>query len=366
MGVGWLARVQMRQRGVAANVLMTTVLLFLAVAAALFLDGLGFSESTVVIVFVLGVLLTAVLTTAAYYCLVSAGISILCFNYFLVEPRFSFRIDGVDVPGTMAVMFAVALIASFLVTELRSSAEASAEASARARSEQLRADLLRSVSHDLRTPLTAISGSADMLLDQSADLGPEECRRLAQDIYDDATWLTGVVENLLTVTRLDDGRVALQREPELVNDVVEEALNHVSRDASKHQLSFAPSPDLLIARMDAHVMVQVVVNLVNNAIAHTPAGSKIQVSVARAGDYAVVTVADDGPGVASEDKPHVFESFYTSKRVVADGRRGIGLGLSLCRAIVQAHGGVLALADAEPHGAVFSFTIPLEEVPSDA
>lgn len=363
--MGWFARVQMRRMGALSNVVVTLVLMVFATGTSLLLDAMGFSEATVAIVFVLGVLLTAVLTTAPIYCFAAAVLAILCFNFFLVAPRFSLRIFGADVPGTMAVMFAVALIASFLVTEMRASVKASAEAAMLVENEKLRANLLRSVSHDLRTPLTAISGNADMLLDRDVALSETERRSLEQDIYDDATWLTGVVENLLTVTRLENGSVALEREVELVDDMVEEALRHVSRDVEFHHLTFVPSTELLLARMDAHVMVQVVVNLVNNAIAYTPHGSNIVVSVAHAGDYAEVSVADDGPGISDEDKARVFEPFYTSDRVVADGRRGIGLGLSLCRSIVEAHDGTLRVVDVDPHGALFVFTLPLEEVPND-
>lgn len=349
----------------AKNVTITLALQIGAVLCAMALDAMGFSEATVAIVFVLSVLLTAVFTTLVGYCLAAAVFSILNFNYFLVDPRFSFRIQGADVPGTIVVMFVVASVASYLVTRARASERLSAEAQMRAENEQLRADLLRSVSHDLRTPLTAISGNADMLLDESVTLDEEQRMTLTRDIYEDATWLTGVVENLLTITRFDDGQVRLERNIEVMDDVVEEALRHVSPDVRHHTLTYVPSDELLLVRMDAHVMVQVVVNLVNNAIAHTPQGSAIEVRVERDGSSVRVSVADDGPGVTDEEKARVFEQFYTSSGKVVDGRRGIGLGLPLCKSIVEAHGGRLELSDAHPHGAVFWFILPLEEVSID-
>ena len=347
---------------VAYDLGVTCVLQALAVLVAMAFDGLGLSEATVVIVFVLGVLLTAIFTTGRIYCLAASVLSILCFNFFLVEPRFSFRIRGAEVPGTIAVMFVVALIASYLVTQMRENARKSADASFKARNEQLRADLLRSVSHDLRTPLTSISGNADMLLDEGAELTASQRRQLVQDIYEDATWLKGMVENLLAVTRLEDGEVSLRREPEIVDDVVEEAMRHVSRDAGLHRLVIVPSDELLLARMDAQVIVQVLVNLVNNAIAHTDDGSTITISTQRAGGFVEICVADDGLGVSDADKLRVFEPFYTTGRAVADGRRGIGLGLTLCRSIVEAHGGVMRVDDVEPHGAAFVFSLPLVEM----
>ena len=347
---------------IAYNVIVASVIQALTVLVAMLFHGAGLSEATVVIVFVLGVILTALFTTGRLYCLAASVLSILCFNFFLVEPRFSFRIRGADVPGTIAVMFVVALIASYLVTQMRENARRSADALFRARNEQLRADLLRSVSHDLRTPLTSISGNADMLLDEEAELSALERRKLVQDIYEDATWLKGMVENLLTVTRLEDGKVSLKCEPEIVDDVIEEAMRHVSRDAELHQLVIVPSDELLLVRMDAQVIVQVLVNLVNNAIAYTDEGSTITISSKREEDFAEVCVADDGPGVSDADKLRVFEPFYTAGRPVADGRRGVGLGLSLCKSIVEAHGGIMRVDDVHPHGAAFVFTLPLMEV----
>ncbi len=357
-----LASVQTRRHGIAYNAVVTVGLQLVVALCGIALDTLGFSEATVVIIYVLGVLLTAVFTTTIHYCLAAAVLSILSFNYYFVEPRFSFRIEEADVPGTMVAMFAFALVAGYLVMQVRTSEHKSAEARLMAQNEQLRADLLRSVSHDLRTPLTSISGNADMLLDNSATLSEAERLLLTKNIYEDATWLTGVVENLLMVTRFEHGRVSLSREVELLDDVVEDALRHVSPDASKHDIEYCPASELLLVRVDGHVMVQVVVNLVNNAITHTQGGSHIKIMAQREGEFAIVSVEDNGPGISPEDQPHIFEPFYTTRRVVADGRRGFGLGLPLCRAIVEAHGGTLCYRQAEPHGTVFSFSLPLEEV----
>jgi len=356
-------RYRQGRAGVAVDVVVSVAIQALTVVVAMALDALGFSEAATVIVFVLGVLLTAEFTTRPVYCLVASVLSILCFNFFLAYPRFTFRIEGTGVPGTIVVMFVVALFASYLVMRMRENERKSAEASLKAQNEQLRANLLRSVSHDLRTPLTAITGNADMLLDNSANLTDEERRRLVHDVYDDATWLVGVVENLLAVTRLEEGEVLLNRNVELVDDVVEEAMRHVSRDASQHHIVVEPSGELLLARMDAQVIVQVVVNLVNNAIGHTQQGSRIVIGVRREGDFAVVSVADDGPGVSDADKRHVFEPFYTTGGISTDSRRGIGLGLSLCRSLVEAHGGTMRVEDVQPHGARFSFTLPLVDLP---
>ena len=354
--VSWLP-----SRSVAANVVVMLVTQAVAASVAIGLDLLGFSDATAVIVFVLGVLFCAILTYGQLYSLVASVVSIISYNYFLIDPRLSLQINGRDYAGTITAMFLFALLASYLVTNLRRSYQLSAEASLAAERAQLRANLLRSVSHDLRTPLTSIIGDADMLLDEHAELSDAVSRQLIDDIYHDATWLRGVVENLLAVTRLEDGNVMLQTEVELVDDVIEEAMRHVSRDARLHRLSVVPSGDLLLARLDPQVIVQVIVNLVNNAIDHTPVGSSIVISSWREGDAVAVSVADDGPGIPDEEKDQVFELFYTGTGQ-GDSGRNVGLGLSLCRSIVRAHGGEIRIEDADPRGARFVFTLPAEEV----
>jgi len=236
------------------------------------------------------------------------------------------------------------------------------KAAVMAKNEQLRANLLRSISHDLRTPLTAISGNADVLLSNGEALDARARDGLLKDIRSDAMWLNATVENLLAITRLENGGVQLTTTAELLDDVVEEALRHVSPDASLHRIEVDPSPELLLVEVDARLMVQVVVNLVNNAITYTPEGSRIRISSRRRGDEAVVCVEDDGPGIAPSDRDHVFESFYTASHALADSRRSVGLGLALCKSIVEAHGGTIRLEQAQPHGCRFEFSLPLYEL----
>ena len=222
--------------------------------------------------------------------------------------------------------------------------------------------LLRSISHDLRTPLTSVSGNADVLLASGGSLGSERSRELLRAISDDARWLRGTVENLLTVTRLEDGGVAPQADCELVDDLVEEALRHVPADPG-HAVRFEAPEGPLLVRADPSLTVQAVVNLVANALAHTPAGSSVEVSAARVGQMVEIRVADDGPGIPDAEKDLVFEAFRTAGGALPDGTRSVGLGLTVCRAIARAHGGTIAVRDRAPHGCVFALSLPAEEVP---
>ena len=231
-----------------------------------------------------------------------------------------------------------------------------------AKNEQLRANMLRAISHDLRTPLTAISGNASNLLSNGADFDEDTRRQLYSDIYDDSLWLINVVENLLSVTRIEDGRMALRPSAELVEEIVTEALNHVGRGRTDHVITFICKDEWLMARADARLIVQVVVNIVDNALKYTPSGSHIDITAAREDDKVAVTIADDGPGVPQEVGERVFDMFFSGSNRAADSRRSLGLGLALCRSIITAHGGIISLSQNQPHGAVFRFTLPAEEV----
>ena len=249
-----------------------------------------------------------------------------------------------------------------LALESEKNAREKEEAAVAAENERLRSNLLRSISHDLRTPLTSISGNASNLLGNSGKFDEKTKLRLYADIYEDSVWLIKTVENLLAVTRIEQGKVDIHMNAELVEEVAEEALRHVSRQAGEHTVHVEYGEDFLLARMDARLIVQVLVNLLDNAIKYTPKGSHIRIRAERAGSQVRICVADDGPGIPDEEKGHVFDMFYTGGDQGGDGRRSTGLGLYLCRAIIEAHGGEITLSDNAPHGAVFTFTLPREEV----
>ena len=234
-----------------------------------------------------------------------------------------------------------------------------------AKNEQLRANLLRAISHDLRTPLTTISGNAGNLLSNYDKLDEETRTQIFTDIFDDSQWLTSLVENLLSVTRIDEGKMNLNMSVQLMDEVIDEAMKHISRKSAEHVVLVERKDELLLARIDAKLIIQVIINLVDNAVKYTPAGSKITISTEKKDGFLYVSVADDGDGIPDDVKPLVFEMFYTGDNKFADSRRSLGLGLSLCRSIVSAHGGELTLTDNEPKGCVFTFSVPSEEVNID-
>ena len=231
-----------------------------------------------------------------------------------------------------------------------------------AENEKLRANLLRSISHDLRTPLTSISGNAGMLLSDLEKLDNDTIRQMCGDIYDDSAWLTNLVENLLAVTKIEEGRMRLQKQPHLVEEIVTEALQHISRKQTEHTVTVHHENELLLARCDARLIIQVIINLVDNAIKYTPAGSHIIITTKQNEQHTEISVADNGAGIPDSEKEKVFQMFYSGSNPIADCRRSLGLGLSLCKSIITAHGGEIAVSDNAPAGTIFTLTIPSGEV----
>ena len=231
-----------------------------------------------------------------------------------------------------------------------------------AKNEQLRADLLRAISHDLRTPLTSISGNASNLMSNYQRLDDASRTQIFTDIYDDSMWLINLVENLLAVTRIEEGRINLYSTAELMDEVIAEALKHVDRKSKEHIIRVHSGSDIILAQIDAKLIVQVIINIVDNAIKYTPEGSVIEIDTQEQGSMVEVSISDNGPGIPDEQKMRIFDMFYTGTNKVADSRRSLGLGLSLCKSIVTAHGGTITVKDHAPQGATFTFTLPGGEV----
>lgn len=236
------------------------------------------------------------------------------------------------------------------------------EAELKAQREEFRANLLRSISHDLRTPLTSISGNAGVLRQSSDQICEEKKQELYTDIYDDAMWLINLVENLLSVTRIENGTMKIEKEPEIVEEVILEAMKHIDRRKTEHHISVRIDDDMMMADMDAKLMIQVIINLVDNAIKYTKEGSHIEISAEKKNKKVLIEVADDGEGISDEAKAKLFDMFYTGSKTVADSRRSMGMGLALCKSIIRAHGGTISVRDRKPKGTIFSFELQAEEV----
>ncbi|TGY42174.1 sensor histidine kinase KdpD [Clostridium sartagoforme] len=229
-----------------------------------------------------------------------------------------------------------------------------------AENERFRANLLRAVSHDLRTPLTSISGSASSILNN--DFDEDTKKKLISDIYDDSIWLINLVENLLSASRLDDGKVQLKTEPQLVEDIINEAVTHVNRKILNYNLKIDLANDFIMADVDVRLIVQVLINILDNAIKYTDEGTDIVIRSFTKGNKVIIEVLDNGLGISKENQECIFDMFFTSSENKGDSRRGIGLGLALCKSIINAHGGEIYVRNNKPKGTVIGFTLTKVEV----
>ncbi|MBQ4347771.1 MAG: DUF4118 domain-containing protein [Firmicutes bacterium] len=235
----------------------------------------------------------------------------------------------------------------------------------RAETEKVRADFLRAISHDLRTPLTGLKGNVEILIERDEKLSHEKRLALYNSMYNDTEWLIEMVENLLFVTRIENGAMQLQTEPEFLQELIVDALNHVSRKKSEHEIVLNIEDDMLMADVDSRLISAVIINFVDNAIKYTEPGSKITVSLFERDDKVVLECADNGYGVAEEDKELIFNMFYTTSVNKRCGVRGTGLGLYLCRSIIEAHSGRIYVRDNPGGGAVFGFALPIRHFVND-
>ena len=278
-----------------------------------------------------------------------------------------YGIMGVGIENKVLSSFEYSILLSILgecalALENLENEKAKEEASIMAQNEKLRANILRTISHDLRTPLTSISGNASNLVSHYKVLDDEMREQIFSDIYDDSEWLIQLVENLLSVTRFENGEMKLSKSLEVLDDVIEESIKHIDRNKAEHNISVIHSKELVIAEMDVKLISQVIINLVNNAIKYTQKGSDIKIKYGTEGELVFVSVSDNGPGMTDNVKEHAFDMFYTGQNSVADGKRSMGLGLALCKSVVDAHGGKIEIRDNAPSGTIITFYLKKGDV----
>lgn len=330
-------------------------------AAAVFcsmLNTLGDSDNAVPLVFVLAVLLTARFTEGYFYGMFASVASVFGVNFAFTYPYFELDFSLTGYPLTFLSMFAVSMVVGMLTEQVKRQSRIEAEAER----EKMKANLLRSVSHDLRTPLTAIIGSSTVVLDHYDTLTDEEKMELIDHVRDDAQWLVRLVENILSITRIKDNAVQLKKYSEAAEEIISESVAKFRKNR-KMPVRVKVPDELLMVPMDATLIEQVLVNLMENVFIHAKNATEIEVGVSRVDEHwAKFCVEDDGEGIDKDILPRLFEELFPhAKEENADGRRSMGIGLSACMSIVKAHGGNMHAENREGGGACVCFMLPLEE-----
>lgn len=224
--------------------------------------------------------------------------------------------------------------------------------------ERLKSTLLRSISHDLRTPLTGIAGNADFLTHNLDLVDKGTVKEMLHGICKDAEWLNSMVENLLNMTRIQEGRLDIHRKMEVVDDLITEAAGLVEKRLGDHQLETRMPQEIVLVPVDGRLFIQVLVNLIDNALHHSGDGTKITVSAKDEKETVCFLVEDNGVGIPEEKQEQIFDSFFTTAYEDGDKKRGVGLGLAICKAIVEAHSGQIGVYNRKRGGAAFRIDMP--------
>lgn len=325
------------------------------------------NAANITIIYTLALILAALKTSGYLYGVISAVFCVISVNYFFSYPyfRFNFTLDGY--PLTFIGMLAISLITSTTTTALKRQRQAIAEREkelAEADKEKLRANLLRAISHDLRTPLTGIIGASSSYLENCRELSEAERTELVANIREDSQWLLNMTENLLTVTRIqDDSPDKVKKTPEVVEEVVSEAIQRLHKRCPKARIQVQMPNNFLMIPMDPTLIEQVLINLMENACTHSGSSEPIELIIEEQKDSVSFCVRDYGKGINEEQIPGLFDGQQPAS-TSADGFRGIGIGLTICKTIIQAHGGTISACNRD-RGADFLFTLPKEKEDSN-
>lgn len=319
----------------------------------------AYREVHITLLYVLATLMISRFTERFQFGLAASLISILEIDYFFMAPYFQIDFSISGYPFTFFVIFSVSIVVSMLMHEVRLQKKHQIEADR----EKMRANLLRAVSHDIRSPLTSVIGSVSTVIDNYQKMETKESIALLKDARAEAQWLIRVVENLLLVTRMDGVRATLKKTEEPVEEVLSSALVKLRKRFPEAAIKVKISEELFFVPMDVILIEQVICNLVENALIHGKTVSQIEITVDAEGEEAIFCIEDDGEGIAPEVQKKLFkESMYREKGESANEKRNMGIGLSVCKSIIEAHGGSLHVGNRPQGGARVSFSLPLEDV----
>jgi K+-sensing histidine kinase KdpD len=291
----------------------------------------------------------------------ASALGVAIFDFVFVEPYYTFAVADRQYIVTFAVMLLTALVISTLTHRMRLQADLARQAWERVETEFLRNTLLSGVSHELRTPLSAITGAASTLIETHGTLNTETRQDLLETIYSESERMERLINNLLDMTRMEAGGMVVKKEWLPVQEVIGSALQRHDRRLQGREVKSNLAGDLPLIHVDGVLIEQVLTNLIDNAIEYTPAGSSIEIRATANKDELAVEVADRGPGLPRGTENRVFEKFFRIRP--SETRRGIGLGLTIVRGVIEAHGGRISATNRPGGGALFRFTLPLTDTP---
>lgn len=343
--------------------IITAVLLATATAISfIFFKIVDQPSANIALTYILALFLTARFTTGYFYGIFASLFGVVSVNFMFTYPFYQLDFTLTGYPITFVVMLTISIITSAITTNMKLQAKIISEREKllmEAEKEKMRANLLRAISHDLRTPLTSIMGSSSVYLEDEGKLTDKEKREMVLHIQEDSNWLLNMVENLLSVTRINNETAKVNKSLEPVEEVLAEAVTRLRKRIPGAKINVKVPDEVLMLAMDAVLIEQVLINLLENAIVHSGSTAPVDCYVDAGSEGIAFHVRDYGAGVSPDKLSTIFDGASTTGSTSADGRKGMGIGLSICKTIITAHGGSITAFNHE-NGAEFYFILPKE------
>ncbi len=342
---------------VVKNSLITLIILSLCFLLCLVLKYIFDNSALISAIFVLGVYLISVLTSGYIYGVVSALLCVLAVNFAFEFPFFKFNFTIAENILSAIILLAVTMMTCGLTAKLKHQEALKAERD----KERMRANLLRAVSHDLRTPLTTIYGSASAICEKYDDFSDEQLKEMLRGITEDSQWLCRMVENLLSITKLDGENVKLIKTQTVLDELVDSVLVKFAKRYPNQMIDVDIPEEFVAVPMDALLIEQVLLNILENAMQHAVGMTTLKLKVFTISDKAIFEIKDNGCGISDDKLKDIFSGLYTTSLDISDGKKNnAGIGLSVCASIIKAHGGDIKAENAKEGGCVFRFTLNME------
>ena len=343
----------MKNRQRQKDILFSILIFGSAFAVNLLIQKLFTTQTLVPMIFVFGVFLISLKTHGYCYGITSAIVSVFAVDFAFTYPYYVFGFF-VEESILSAIIMVVAVSTSTLNIRIRDQEKLRSENE----KERMRGNLLRAISHDLRTPLTSIYGSSSTLLSKYDELPKEQQLKLLGEIQEDSEWLIRMVENLLSVTRIDGAKVKVVKTPTVLDELIDSVLMKFSKKYPNQKVITQIPEEFVDIPMDSLLIEQVLLNLLENAVFHAKGMTELMLSVSLVGDKAVFEVSDNGCGISEDALQKIFTGSYEKSAAPVDGTRSnMGIGLSVCAAIVKAHGSDITAENRKSGGAVFRFAL---------